>query len=90
VTKPTITFKPSGRGKARCAPNTDYPHGIAIDGATPGAPTCMATLPYPAPECGCWLIECDDCDLRLMVTAAGRADDPVSVRFDCPHKPTLN
>jgi len=81
---PHITFTASGRGKARCQPDPNYPHGMAIDASSPSAPTCFTMIPYPAPECGLWIIECDECPMRLAITAAGRPDDPISVRFPCP------
>jgi hypothetical protein len=81
---PRIEFLPSGRGKAQCPPDPDYPHGIEVDGAPPGVPSCTARLPYPAPECGMWIVHCDECPMTIAVTAAGRPDDPVSVRFPCP------
>jgi len=77
-----ITFEPSGRGKAREAPDPAYPHGIAIDAAR-GRTSCTAELPYPAPECGYYLIECQMCYLRVAITAAGRPDDPISATLPC-------
>jgi len=78
-----VHFQPSGRGKAQCAPNPLYPKGIALDGSKPGQLSCTVTLPYPAPECGMWLVFCDQCPMSVMITAAGRIDDPVSVRVRC-------
>jgi hypothetical protein len=83
----TVTFHPSGRGKAQCPPDPDYPHGIAIDFAQ-GRASCTATLPYPAPECGYFLVACELCDLRMAVTAAGRPDDPTSVKVACKFDPS--
>lgn len=78
-----VVFRPSGRGKAQCPPNPNFPSGIAIDGSDPGKPACLFTLPYPAPECGCWEVRCQTCGMSLAITAAGRPDDPVSVRVSC-------
>ena len=78
-----ITFVPSGRGKAQCPPNPDYPNGVAVP-APNGVPvSCKVELPYPAPECGHHKIECLTCGFILVVTAAGRPDDPISVRLPC-------
>lgn len=78
-----VHFHPSGRGKAQCEPNLSYPEGIALDGSTAGAPSCTVKLPYPAPECGFWMINCHRCAMSLAVTAAGRPDDPISVKINC-------
>jgi hypothetical protein len=87
---PSIEFKPSGRGKAKCPPDPNYPHGIEIDAAPPGTPTCIVTLPYPAPECGHWVVRCDECLMSIAITAAGRVDDPIRVRVPCRRKAGLN
>jgi hypothetical protein len=78
-----IEFVPSGRGKARCATNPDYPNGIDLDRSYPGEPSCTVGLPYPAPECGTYLIDCMDCNLMIAVTAVGRPDDPRTVKLPC-------
>jgi len=78
----TIVFRPSGRGKAQCAPNPDYPNGIAIVVAE-HEPSCKVDIPYPAPECGLFLITCNICSLKIGITAAGRPDDPISVVLPC-------
>jgi hypothetical protein len=78
-----IKFVPSGRGKARCEPNPAYPTGIALDQSTPGKKACLVVLPYPAPECGLWVVECRNCAVLAAITAAGRPDDPVSVKLRC-------
>jgi hypothetical protein len=81
----SIEFKPSGRGKARCAPNPDYPDGCSID-ATEGQTGCSVDLPYPAPECGAWIVRCAACGMSAAITAAGRPDDPRSVRIPCKER----
>ncbi len=79
-----IEFIPSGRGKAQCKPDPRYPKGIALDTTLGvGGPHCVITLPYPAPECGLWDVYCNHCDFRIMVTAAGRPDDPISIKVAC-------
>jgi hypothetical protein len=80
----SINFIPSGRGKARCAPDLDYPHGKAMPQAH--AITCFIELPYPAPECGMWEVHCEKCQSTVLVTAAGRPDDPVSFYMPCEAK----
>lgn len=78
-----VTFKPSGRGKAQCPPDPSYPNGIALDCSDGRSPSCTVFLPYPAPECGVWLVRCHDCSMSVAVTAAGRPDDPTSVTVAC-------
>lgn len=78
----TIKFIPSGRGAAQCPPNPEFPKGVMIDAA--GEKTaCAVTLPYPAPECGMFMLECRICGMKVAVTAAGRPDDPMIVRVPC-------
>ncbi len=78
----TIVFRASGRGKAQCAPDADYPHGKALVVAD-HEPSCMVDIPYPAPECGLFLVTCNVCGLKIAITAAGRPDDPISVVLPC-------
>lgn len=78
-----VTFQPSGRGKAQCAPNPLYPEGIAVDVSRGAKLTCLVPLPYPAPECGMYLVRCLICDNSVALTVAGRPDDPVSIRLPC-------
>ena len=84
--KHRIQFVKSGRGKAQCAPDPDYPEGVVVDGALPGAQACSVALPYPAPECGFHHVECLDCGRVVAVTAAGRPDDPRAVIIPCKGK----
>jgi len=82
-----IDFVPSGRGKAQCPPDPNYPNGIAFDlTKSLKAASCLIELPYPAPECGLWRVECEECSMSLAVTAAGRPDDPISVKISCREK----
>lgn len=78
-----VQFQPSGRGQAQCEPDPNYPHGKAVDGMQKGQPGCTVTLPYPAPECGFYLVACKLCQLTVCITAAGRADDPTTVKVPC-------
>jgi len=78
----TVRFVASGRGKAQCAPDPAYPHGIEVK-LPSNVQTCTARLPYPAPECGHFLVKCLICASSLALTAAGRPDDPVSVTVPC-------
>jgi hypothetical protein len=59
--------------------NREYPWGIdvkACDG-------CKVELPWPAPRCGLWFVKCTYCKSSMVITAAGRVDDPRSVVLKC-------
>jgi hypothetical protein len=34
-------------------------------------------------RCGVWVVACHTCGLRVGITAAGRPDDPRTVRLAC-------
>jgi len=78
-----VNFIPSGRGKAQCAPDPNYPNGKAVRAPEGVFPVCKVTLPYPAPECGFFAVACTVCKTGVVITAAGRPDDPVSVEIPC-------
>lgn len=78
----TVEWVDAGR-EPRAAPNPNFPKGVDID-LTKGAPAiCQTALPYPAPRCGAYVIECMRCDQRALVTTAGRPDDPRSIKLAC-------
>ncbi len=79
----TVKFIPSGRGKAQCPPNPEYPRGIDLDVSQGSDKTCKVRLDYPAPECGLWVLNCKRCGRNIAITAAGRPDDPRSVTIPC-------
>ena len=81
--KHEVRFIRSGRGKAQCPPDPNFPMGVRIVMATDNEDSCDVALPYPAPECGMHEILCSECGLSVLVSAAGRNDDPVSVRVAC-------
>ena len=65
-------------------PDPAYPHGIDLDiRARPNRPGCKVALPYPAARCGYYRLTCAVCGQHIMVTTAGRPDDPRSVTMDC-------
>jgi hypothetical protein len=71
---------------AQCPPDEDYPYGIAINIAGSNMPACEIKLDYPAPGVGSWVIVCETCGYKTVVTAAGRPDDPTKIRVPCnPH-----
>jgi hypothetical protein len=77
-----IRWLDSGR-EPQCPPNPDYPTGIDIIAATDAGPSCKVTLGYPARRCGQYVVDCTRCGALVVVTTAGRADDPRSVSFNC-------
>jgi hypothetical protein len=82
--KHEVKFIPSGRGKAQCPPNPDYPNGVSMSTVADRKNLyCKIDLTYPAPECGMWSIKCKTCGFTVLVTAAGRPDDPVSLEVEC-------
>ncbi len=72
-----------GGREPRAAANPAFPEGVDIDMSNGARACCRTDLPYPAPRCGAYVIECDSCGLRTLVTTAGRADDPRSVTVAC-------
>lgn len=79
----TVYYRPSGRGKAQCSSDPRYPNGIAVNVSKPFENACTFKLPYPAPECGMHILECQLCKQSVAITAAGRVDDPSSVTIGC-------
>lgn len=85
-----IKFIPSGRGKARCAPDPEFPDGMVLCIAKEGEARCIVKLPYPAPECGGFAAKCRRCEYSIYITAARRRDDPREVTIPCRVKAGLN
>jgi hypothetical protein len=83
-----IDWLDSGR-EPQCAPDKRYPNGIDLDMSGGRPMTCITDLPYPAPRCGLWRVTCNTCGYVVAVTAAGRVDDPRSVRIPCDRKKVL-
>lgn len=79
----TATWVWRSREPAKNPPNPEYPYGIALDMSAGRSPACEQVLPYPAPGVGTWVLACAVCDTRVLVTAAGRADDPTKVLIPC-------
>lgn len=72
-----------GRREPRNPPDPRYPEGIDLNYSIANWPSCRTDLPYPAKRIGDYVITCSRCGLRAVVTTAGRADDPRSVRLKC-------
>lgn len=63
--------------------NPSYPDGIDVNMSRKGASTCFVALPYPARRVGFFYIECARCGANVVLTTAGRRDDPRSVKIEC-------
>jgi hypothetical protein len=72
-----------GHRLPRAKPDPEYPNGIDVDTSGGAVETCVTTLPYPAPRCGMYVVACDKCWMRVVVTTAGRIDDPRSLKVAC-------
>ena len=77
-----VNWIDSGR-EPQFPPNPLNPEGISLDGAIGSLPACETELPYPARRCGRFEIECKSCGVFIVVTTAGRPDDPKSVKINC-------
>lgn len=87
-----VKFIDSGR-EPECTPNPDHPNGIELDLRPEDKrlavyPHCCYGVPYPAPRCGVYHVECETCHLTVAVTVAGRADDPRSITLPCSRSRT--
>lgn len=54
-----------------------------MGGFWPRAAVRATALPYPARRCGQYVVKCDVCDQIIVVTTAGRPDDPRSLKMAC-------
>lgn len=80
--KIAVTFLSHNR-KPKCAPNPAYPDGMEVDLTDGKKVACLAELPYPAECCGVWIVRCETCGASAGITAAGRIDDPRTVKLGC-------
>lgn len=77
-----VTFLDSGCFP-QCKPDPAFPDGKDVDISLGASLTCTRNIPYPAPRCGVYFVECHDCGLRVALTVAGRPDDPRTVKLPC-------
>jgi hypothetical protein len=78
-----VFFVDSGR-ESECEPDPHFPNGKPI--FVPRHPlqkTCTLNLPYPAPRCGFYAIKCTVCGISVLISVAGRPDDPNKVIMPC-------
>ncbi len=67
----------------QCPPDPAYPKGIDLDCSGGARVTCKTDLPYPAKRCGYFVVGCATCGQKIIITTAGRPDDPRSVKMAC-------
>jgi hypothetical protein len=78
-----ITFVDSGR-EPQCKPDPKFPEGRHIVLGDPKTQKmCARNIPYPAPRCGFYAIRCLECGCTVMLSVAGRPDDPRIVSVPC-------
>lgn len=76
-----------GNRLAEFPADPDCPNGIHVDLSGRAHKSCKVNLPYPARRCGYYSVRCPMCHMSVLVTTAGRADDPRSVRIACKPRP---
>lgn len=64
-------------------PDPRYPNGRFLDMSLGARKTCTVDLEHPTKGCGYYTLECLRCHFRAVITTAGRADDPNSVKLAC-------
>jgi len=82
----TVKFNDSGR-EPQEKPDPRFPNGVDLDASKGADRACCFNLPYPAPRVGTYSVVCDDCKFTALITVAGRADDPRSVKLPCKGRP---
>lgn len=81
--EPTFIIAWTDAGEqAQKDPDPRFPSGIDVNAGDPRQ-GCSFPLPYPAPRIGAWIVQCNACGMSVAVSAAGRRDDPRSVRVPC-------
>ena len=63
-------------------PDPLYPHGVDVDLSNGAETVCSIKLPKVTTT-GLFIAACDVCGKKVGVTAAGRADDPRSLKISC-------
>lgn len=77
-----IRFQTRGL-QPQCLPDLRFPDGVTLDVTDGKEPSCTVELPYPAKCIGAWLIVCRKCGQSVACTAAGRFDDPRTLKMPC-------
>lgn len=82
MTQFLVTWTDAKR-EPRCAPDPAYPNGRDVIMTHPGEASCKTSLPYPARRIGSYEVQCLLCGCKVLLTTAGRADDPRSATLPC-------
>ena len=82
ITNLNVKWFDEGRDPV-CAPDPSIPNGIDLDCSGGARRSCQVKLPYPAPRCGKHVVDCPVCGLVAIASAAGRPDDPRSLKVAC-------
>ena len=77
-----IKWHDAGR-EPQCPSDPAFPDGRDIDASRAGETTCTVELKHPAKRCGYWYVRCTKCDQNIVISTAGRPDDPRSAKFRC-------
>lgn len=80
-----VIFHDSGKRSTEKS-DPEYPNGVPINLATVIQKSCTRNLPYPAPRCGHYAVQCQVCGFAAILTVAGRPDDPKTVTMPCKTK----
>jgi hypothetical protein len=81
-----VTFLDAGR-EPKEKPDPNFPDGKRLDLTTNLlAAQCTRNLPFPAPRVGAYVVTCRECGYRVVVTVAGRPDDPSMITMPCKER----
>lgn len=89
IDAPNLKFKWVDRGvEPKNASDPAFPDGKDLDARIlapdpANAESCFTRLPYPAQRCGYYGLICTLCEQSVIITTAGRPDDPRSIRLPC-------
>lgn len=72
-----------GKREPSCAPDPAFPKGKHIALPPEIRRGCKVDLPYPAKRCGYFVVHCKQCETTVIITTAGRPDDPCSADIPC-------
>jgi hypothetical protein len=77
-----VYFLDSGR-EPQCKADPRYPDGVHLNLAVGAEQKCTRNVPWPAPRCGTYVIECKKCGFKGAIKVGGSPDDPRIVTMPC-------